>query len=794
MKKKILIIFLTLSNIVFGQDFLMQGWYWDYPKTPDGYNWADTLTNKAQELADAGFTYIWLPPLSRASFGNSSNGYDPQDLFDLGETYGGGATGFGSRNDLDNLVTEFNTVGINAVADVIYNHRDGGKAEINPAVENYIETYDWNKADNNYNPYPYDRWRCYILLGGSSGNGAGDYYFKVSSASAHSRFENYEYNIYMQTKTVGWQNLSDDVEAEPNGGGDCSQPNNAISLGVNMNAVNENYNNCRTDEFHLTLTANDFDAVGDTLFIYFNKRGSSGYSDMRIYGIWSASRSMDIVDEIKYQTYTDFTNMPSGRGGMTFENFKPNSTNSTKLDGFWDWPWFFYDYDQNITSTRDSLFTWTSWLWNNVGIRGLRMDAVKHFPPEFVGGLFDYLDGQGIQPQLAVGEFFDSNPVELKNWIDSVYANMSTTNITPRLFDFSLRQALKDASDLFGYDVRNVFNSGMVDAVGLSGFNSVTFVDNHDLAKEGNSIQNDPVLAYAYILTNNKVGLPTIFYPDYYSVPEFTNGGMKKEIDELMEIHKKYIFGATNIDYLSRISTPYFQDFSNGGFDNTTLFYQITGTSSGRDLLVAINYAGGTDTLNMVHGINSANINPGDVFVDLLDNAIEPFSTVDASDKINIKIPPRSYSVWIEGVTVQVKIFLEGPYNSSTGLMNTGLNSSNFLPLTSPYIQDKKTVTEISSDITDWILLQLYDDMNNPPIVSKSVFVRNDGMLVLENGTTIQIPLDAQAGDYYIVLRHRNHLAIRSANKVTISASTPLYDFTISSGQAYNNGTKNIGN
>lgn len=794
MKKLLLIIFLAYSGINLGQDFLMQGWYWDYPKTPDGNNWADTLTNKAQELANAGFTYIWLPPFSRASSGDSSNGYDPQDLFDLGEAYGGGATGFGTRTDIDELVVEFNNVGINAVADVIYNHRDGGKVENNPAVEDYIETYDWNKADDNYNPYPYDRWRCYILLGESSGNGAGDYYFKVSSASAHSRFNNFEYNIYMQTKTVGWQNLPDDVESEPNGGGDCGQANDNISLGVNMNAVNEDYNNCRTDEFHLNLTSSDFDANGDTLFIYFNKRGSSGYSDMRIYGIWSASRSADIVSELKYQTNTDFTNVPSGRGYMNFENFKPNSTNSTKLDGFWDWPWFFYDYDQNVNSTRDSLFVWTKWLWNDVGIRGLRMDAVKHFPPNFVGGLFDYLDGKGIQPQLTVGEFFDSNPNELKNWIDSVYANMTTTNITPRLFDFALQQALKDASDLFGYDVRNVFNSGMVDAVGLSGFNSVTFVNNHDLAKEGNSIQNDPILAYTYILTNNKIGLPTIFYPDYYSVPGFTNGGMKKEIDELMEIHKKYIFGATNVDYLSRLSTPYFQDFSNGGFDNTTLFYQITGTSSGRDLLVAINYAGGTDTLNMIHEINPANTNPGDVFVDLLDNAIEPFSTIDASYKVNIKLPPRSYSVWIEGVTVQVKIFLEGPYNKTTGLMETNLSSNNILPLVSPYSQDAKTVNEISNNVTDWILLQLYDDMNNPPVVSKSVFVRNDGMLVLEDGTTQTIPLNASAGDYYIVLRHRNHLAIRSANKITVSSSTPLYDFTISSGQTYNNGTKNIGN
>ncbi|MCP4969923.1 MAG: hypothetical protein GY932_04915, partial [Arcobacter sp.] len=49
-------------------------------------------------------------------------------------------------------------------------------------------------------------------------------------------------------------------------------------------------------------------------------------------------------------------------------------------------------------------------------------------------------------------------------------------------------------------------------------------------------------------------------------------------------------------------------------------------------------------------------------------------------------------------------------------------------------------------------------------------------------------------GEYHIVLRHRNHLAIRSTNKISISASTPLYDFTTSESQSFNNGTKLLDN
>ncbi|MEZ4763472.1 MAG: hypothetical protein R3C26_09825 [Calditrichia bacterium] len=47
-------------------------------------------------------------------------------------------------------------------------------------------------------------------------------------------------------------------------------------------------------------------------------------------------------------------------------------------------------------------------------------------------------------------------------------------------------------------------------------------------------------MSYAYILTNNQIGLPTVFYTDYY------HRGIKDEIDELISIHKAHIAGATS--------------------------------------------------------------------------------------------------------------------------------------------------------------------------------------------------------------------------------------------------------
>ena len=747
----ILLLF-TFTSLLNAQDFMMQGWYWNYPKTANGFLWADTIKNKAVELKNAGFTYIWLPPLSRASFGSSSNGYDPKDLYDLGE-FGQGATGFGTRSNVDALITQFNNVGMKAVADVVYNHRDGGRTENNSALRNYINAYDWTRANTGYNPFPYDRFRVILPIGGATGNGAGDYYFKVSSVSGHNRFKHSQYNVYMQTNRKGWQNLAPLIEVEPNGGSDCGQGNNSIQLGRDMNSVVDDPVTCRTDEFYLSLSASDYFSSGDTIFIYFGKRNSD-YSDVRVYGIWSSPRGQDISSEIIYQTYTNFTNMPSGLGAMNFENFKPNSTNSTKLDGDWDWLLFFYDYDQNVPATKTALFNWTRWLWNNVGIRGLRMDAVKHFPPEFVGDLLDNLHSNGIDPGMIVGEFFDTNPLLLKNWVTDVYAYMDNStklSITPRVFDFSLRDTLKKASDQFGFDVRNVFNAGVVDAQGLSGTNAVTFVNNHDYRDPGQAIDNDPILAYVYLLTNNQVGLPCIFYPDYYSVSGFPNGGLKQKIDRLISVHRQHIFGSTAREYLTRFGTPYNPFFNSSGA-STTLAYQLRNTPSGNDVIVAINYSG--EPLDMWVGLNLTGIAEGTTFGDQIGNSLLQTLTVSGG-RVNIKLPARSYAVWVEGQppminssTLNLTAVIEGFYNSS--------------------VMKSDTVTAEIRSSTSYELVE-----------SKKVVLNTSGQ-----GTVTYLSL-SNGVNYYIAIKHRNSIETWSKLPQKFTGGTLDYDFTTAATQAF---------
>lgn len=654
--------YLTLTCLVllfstYAQQVFMQGWYWDYPKTANGFSWADTLRLKAASLKSSGITHIWFPPHSVASFGTNSNGYDPKDLF-----IGNQTTGLGTRSALNGMLSEFTSQGIAPVADMVYNHRDGGNAEVNPAVKSYITNF-YTAAKE---PFPSDRFRCILPLGGASGNGAGDYYFKFSSKTGHNRFNNFTYKIYMQTNTVGYQGLPDLNEAEPNGGGDCGQGNNNILLGKNMFVTVESGGGCNTDEFRLQLNPGDFNPAGDTIFIYMNNTG--GYSDHRIYGIYSSSRATDIVNDLLYQTYTDYNSVASGRGQMNYDFFKPNdaSASSTFLSGDWDGMYFFYDYDQFQKKTADTLIEWTKWNWDELGVRGIRMDAIKHFSPDFVADMLDSMHAYGKNPSMVVGEWYGTNPAELSGWVNSVKANMTPAAlaaIQPKIFDFTLREQLRLACDDGGYDSRNIFNNSLHDAASLSGFNIITFVNNHDFrdaAGFASLIRNNPNLAYAYILTNNQLGVPTVFYPDYYGYPAPAGGlysyhptnlpPYKTEIDRLMLALKLYINGSPTIDYLNRFGTPYSSNFIQGSSDKA-LIYQMQGFAGNgnKDVIVAINF--GSTTLRVDHGINTRGgaITPGTRFTDILARSAFPYQLVSGSSQVYIELPPQSYSVWVQG-------------------------------------------------------------------------------------------------------------------------------------------------
>lgn len=142
-------------------------------------------------------------------------------------------------------------------------------------------------------------------------------------------------------------------------------------------------------------------------------------------------------------------------------------------------------------------------------------------------------------------------------------------------------------------------------------------------------------------MTNNKLGVPCVYFSDYYEP-----GNLKYIINGLLEAHDRYIYGATFVDYLSRFSSPYTANYISGGA-NTSLIYQLSYAESGREVIVAINFSG--NTLKVDQTINTANIFAGDTLTDIFSQTIYPTITVQGDNQIYLEIPPRSFAVYVEG-------------------------------------------------------------------------------------------------------------------------------------------------
>jgi hypothetical protein len=62
----VILVFVCSTLMIQAQDVMMQGFYWDYPTTFGIQTYAKNLQGLIPDMKEAGFTYLWLPPLSRA--------------------------------------------------------------------------------------------------------------------------------------------------------------------------------------------------------------------------------------------------------------------------------------------------------------------------------------------------------------------------------------------------------------------------------------------------------------------------------------------------------------------------------------------------------------------------------------------------------------------------------------------------------------------------------------------------------------------------------------------------------
>jgi len=158
----------------------------------------------------------------------------------------------------------------------------------------------------------------------------------------------------------------------------------------------------------------------------------------------------------------------------------------------------------------------------------------------------------------------------------------------------------------------------------------------------------------------------------------------------------------------------------------------------------------------------------------------------------------------ITGTLFDLKVILEGPYFG--GMMNAYLNLFGLLPTGQPYNIDPIYYTGSESvgaipnaGVVDWILIEIREttgDVNSADastmVAQKAAFLLEDGSVVdLDGSSNLLIPTSF-TDNVYVVIYHRNHAKIMSANALTQVGGVYVYDFTDDAAKAYGSYQKDL--
>ncbi len=175
---------------------------------------------------------------------------------------------------------------------------------------------------------------------------------------------------------------------------------------------------------------------------------------------------------------------------------------------------------------------WATWLVDDIGFSGFRLDAIKHIHVPFLQDWVEYTQENTDEEVLFFGEAWYGDLMSLRFFLDG----MEIPGLM--LFDFPLRYAFTNLRD-GRVNMADLGTVGLVNSPGVED-NAVTFIDNHDtgrdVARYASPIFRRQYQAYTYILMREH-GLPTVFWKDYYQ------NELDEGLDQLLQARKYFAYG-----------------------------------------------------------------------------------------------------------------------------------------------------------------------------------------------------------------------------------------------------------
>ena len=143
-----------------------------------------------------------------------------------------------------------------------------------------------------------------------------------------------------------------------------------------------------------------------------------------------------------------------------------------------------------------------------------------------------------------------------------------------------------------------------------------------------------------------------------------------------------------------------------------------------------------------------------------------------------------------DGIALSTRVWLQGPYNQQTQLMDNTLQLKDLLPVKQPYaaqpfayngseVRSSAVDSATAGDaLVDWVLIDIRTNANTI-VASKAALLQRDGDVVdAQSGSNWLSFANVPTGNYYVSLRHRNHLGVITASPLNLTQTAKLVDFT----------------
>lgn len=187
--------------------------YFEWYMEPTPHLWV-LLAQRVQELAETGFTAIWLPPAFKGSGGIYDVGYGPYDLYDVGEFDQKNTipTKYGTKEEYLQVLSQLQKHHLQVICDIVLNHKMGADAtEEVPAIivkdqarneqisdETMVEAWTKFTFDNRHDKYSSFKWNWHHFDGVDYDNKTHQkaiyrLYGKTWDSEVSNEFENYDY-------------------------------------------------------------------------------------------------------------------------------------------------------------------------------------------------------------------------------------------------------------------------------------------------------------------------------------------------------------------------------------------------------------------------------------------------------------------------------------------------------------------------------------------------------------------------------------------------------------------------